>query len=72
MDVSGIRVNIMSNRFDQEFFALDFDRPDAYQKLYQKYGNFAADYTDYLLSFEPPTGKNPALPAAAISQRTLP
>ena len=61
VDVSGIQVDLTTYRFDQEFFSLDFDRPDGYQKLYQKYGNFAADYTDYLLSSQPPAGEEPRL-----------
>lgn len=53
VDVSGVEIKLHTYRFDQEFFALDFQEPDTYQKLYQTYGDFAQDYTEYLLSYEP-------------------
>lgn len=54
VDVDGVQVELVTHRFDREFFALDFHAPDAGQKLYQQHGQFAEDFAAYLLSYEPP------------------
>jgi hypothetical protein len=53
-DVSGIKVELVSERFDQDFFTLDTTQlMPSLQKLGQKYPHFVTDYFQNILGLPP-------------------
>src|SRR3954447_9293182 len=53
-DVSGVKVDLQMQRFDQDFFALDTSRIDqSLQRLHEKYPGFLRDFIYNILALPP-------------------
>ena len=61
-DVSAIKIDLTTRRFDQDFFALDTNNVNnALQGLHQKYPDFLQDYLFNILALPAPTDSTDAV-----------
>lgn len=67
-DVSGIKIDLKVNRFEQDFFAIDTNNiPASFDKLAVKYPSFLGDYLGNILGL-PPMNDTSTAAFAAIRQ----
>lgn len=67
-DVSGIKVELKTERFERDFFAADTNNlPASLDRIYQQYPGFFADFSKHILGI-PPIRDSGAQALAAIKQ----